>query len=147
MQDTILDLNQRLKDPDNYSAHSRLTKGILDKAGVTSPMALSGYEFNSMAERFYRENLKHRQIEEGLQMLRKDLAKIDSWESWRSGKYNKALWNILKGIGAEDYLQNREEEVVSNEASVEVIKTFIHLMLLTIHQNTETAANSIVSRE
>ena len=92
-----------------------------------------------MAEKFYREELKNRQIEEGMQMLRKDLAKIDSWESWRSGVYNKALWCILKGMGAEEYLRVRKEEIINGEASVEVLKTFIHLMLLTVHQNAQSA--------
>lgn len=102
-------------------------------------MAVSGYEFNSMAERFYREELKNRHIAEGFQMLQEDLAKVDSWESWRIGKYNKALWGILQGKGAEEYLRTRKEEMINGETSVNVLKTLIHLMLLTIHQNTEEA--------
>jgi hypothetical protein len=135
MQDTILDLHLRLTDPENFSAHSKLTKGILDKAGATSPMAISGHEFNSTAEKFYREDLKNRQIAEGFQVLQKDLAKIYSWESWRNGRYNKAFWGILNDMGAEEYLRTRKEEVINGEASVAVLKTLIHLMLVTIHQN------------
>jgi hypothetical protein len=139
MQDTILDLQQRLTNPEDFSVWSKLTKGILAKAGVGSPLALSGSEFNSIAEKFYREELKSRQIDEGFQMLRKDLAKLDSWESWRSGVYNKALWSILKGRSAEEYLQSGKKEVLNGEASVESLKTLIHLMLLTIHQNMKIA--------
>jgi hypothetical protein len=139
MQDTIQDCHQRLIDPENFSAWAKLTKGVLEKAGATNPMALSGYEFNSVAERFYREELKNRQINEGFQMLRKDLAKLDSWESWRSGKYNKALWSVLKGMSAEEYLRAKKREMLQAEASVEVLRTFIHLMLLTIHQNMKNA--------
>jgi hypothetical protein len=135
MQDTILDLHLRLTDPENFSVHSKLTKGILNKAGATSPMAISGHEFNSMAEKYYREDLKNHQIAEGFQVLKKDLAKIDSWESWRNGRYNKALWRILEGMGAEEYLRTRKGDVINGEASVAVLKTLIHLMLLTIHQN------------
>jgi hypothetical protein len=135
MQDTILDLHFRLTDPENFSVHSKLTKGILNKAGAASPMAISGHEFNSMAEKYYREDLKNHQIAEGFQVLKKDLAKIDSWESWRNGRYNKALWRILEGMGAEEYLRTRKGDVINGEASVAVLKTLIHLMLLTIHQN------------
>jgi len=141
MQETILDLHQRLFDPENFSVHSKLTKGILDKAGTGNPLAISGYEFNSTAEEFYREDLKRRHIVEGFQMLRLDFAKIDSWESWRSGKYNKILWKILKGQGAEEFLRTRKDDVLNGEASVTVLKTFLHLMLLTIHQNMEQAEN------
>jgi hypothetical protein len=139
MQDTILNLHQRLTDPENFSVWAKLTKGILDKTGAANPMAISGVEFNSLAEKFYREDLKTHQTAEGFQMLRKDLAKLDSWESWRSGIYNKALWGILKGVGAEEYLRSRKKEVINGEASVEELKTLIHLMLLTIHQNMQHA--------
>jgi hypothetical protein len=139
MQDTILNLHQRLTDPENFSVWAKLTKGILDKIGAANPMAISGVEFNSLAEKFYREDLKTHQTAEGFQMLRKDLAKLDSWESWRSGIYNKALWGILKGVGAEEYLRSRKKEVINGEASVEELKTLIHLMLLTIHQNMQHA--------
>jgi hypothetical protein len=145
MQDTMLDLHQRIFDPENFSAHSKLTRGILDKAGVRSPMELTGCEFNSVAERFYREDLKRRQIAEGLQMLRQDLARLDSWESWRTGRYNKTLWSILKGMGAEEYLRSRKEEVLDGEASIEALETLIHLMLLTTHQNMEETEKSLTA--
>jgi hypothetical protein len=139
MQGTILDLDQRLTDFENYSAWAKLTKGVLAKAGASNPMALSAYEFNSMAEKFYREELKSRQIDEGFQMLRKDLAKLDSWESWRSGIYNKALWSVLKGLSAEEYLRATKREVINGEATADGLKTIIHLMLLTIHLNIQSA--------
>jgi hypothetical protein len=102
-------------------------------------MALSAYEFNSMAEKYYREELKNKQIDEGFQVLRRDLLKLDSWESWRSGKYNRPLWRILKGCGADEFLRNRKKEAINGEATAQVLKTFIHLMLLTIHQDIEQA--------
>jgi hypothetical protein len=76
-------------------------------------------------------------------MLRHDLATLDSWESWRSGKYNKPLWSILNGMSAERYLQSRRTDLINGEASADVLKTFIHLMLLTIHRNIEEAEKSI----
>jgi hypothetical protein len=120
-----------------------LTKGILDKVGTGNPLAISAYEFNSTAEEFYREDLKRRHIAEGFQMLRLDFAKIDSWQSWRSGKYNKTLWKILKGRGAEEYLRINKKDVLNGDASVTVLKTLLHLMLLTIHQNMEQADHLI----
>ncbi|MGD9289930.1 MAG: hypothetical protein PVG74_20090 [Desulfobacterales bacterium] len=143
LQETILDLHQRLCDPENFSVHSKLTKGILDKVGTGNPLAISAYEFNSTAEEFYREDLKRRHIAEGFQMLRLDFAKIDSWQSWRSGKYNKTLWKILKGRGAEEYLRINKKDVLNGDASVTVLKTLLHLMLLTIHQNMEQADHLI----
>ena len=140
MQNTMLDLHQRLSDPQRYSAAAKLTAGILAKAGAKSPLSLSGPEFNSMAEKFYREELKNRQIEEGFRMLQKDLAKLDSWESWRSGKYNQALWRILNGVGAEDFARCRKNDILNGQAAVEDLKTLIHLMLLTIHQNMASAS-------
>jgi hypothetical protein len=38
-------------------------------------------------------------------------------------------------MGAEEYLRTRKGDVINGEASVAVLKTLIHLMLLTIHQN------------
>jgi hypothetical protein len=58
---------------------------------------------------------------------------------WRNGKYNKVLWGILNHMGAEEYLRSRKEEIIRGEASVEVLKKLIQLMLLTIHQNMKDA--------
>jgi hypothetical protein len=135
MHATMNDLIRRIRDPENCSVHARLTKGILEKAGVSNPMVLSACEFNSVAEKYYREDLKHFQIQEGFQVFQKDLAKIDSWKSWRSGKYNLVLLKILEGRDAGEYLRDRLKEVTDGRASVEVLKTLIHLMLLAIHQN------------
>jgi hypothetical protein len=42
-------------------------------------------------------------------------------------------------MGAEEYLRSRKEEIIRGEASVEVLKKLIQLMLLTIHQNMKDA--------
>jgi hypothetical protein len=145
MQETIEDLDQRICDAENCSAQAKLTRGILKKAGVKNPMALTATEFNGMAENYYREDLKRRIIDEGFQMLQHDLTKIDSWDSWRSGTYNLALLSILNGQGAGEYLQFRKEEVIEEDTSLAVVKTLIHLMLLTIHQNKVEAQKIVKS--
>jgi hypothetical protein len=139
MHSTIEDLNIRLSDSENCSAHAKLSNGILKKAGVSNPMSLSALEFNSTAEKYYREDLKQHQINEGFQMLQKDLSKIDAWDSWRSGFYNRTLLKLLNGRDAVDYLKSWKKEVYDGDATIEVLRTLIHLMLLTIHQNMQEA--------
>ena len=43
-------------------------------------------------------------MEEALEVFGKAAAAIDSWQSWRSGRYNQALLKILDGRNAVDHL-------------------------------------------
>ncbi|MGD8258459.1 MAG: hypothetical protein PVH56_12890, partial [Desulfobacterales bacterium] len=142
LHSTIQDLNRRCTDPDNHSVHAKLTKAILEKAGVSSPMALNGHEFNTITEKYYREDLRIRQMEEGFHEFVNDANKIDSWQEWRRGHYNRSLLHILKGYDAADYVRAKKKEVIEGGATIEALEKLIKLMLLTIQQKLDDAEKS-----
>jgi hypothetical protein len=98
-------------------------------------MKITGSEFNSSAERFYREKLRKRQLEEALDLLENDLTQIDSWAMWRKGTYNRPMLQILGGRNATDFIRSVRRDLLEERASAGVLKTLIHLTLLSIQRN------------
>jgi len=124
------DLEDRLGTP-GASAADRLTRGILDTAGASAPLKLPAADFNQAAEHYYRESLRSRQMEEGLDGLQEDLAAIDAPQSWRQGRYNRPLYKLLKGQSAEGYVRRHRQALLFEMASEETLEKLIHLVMLT----------------
>ena len=129
------DLEQRIGDPDTHSCAGRLTRGILDAGGWSSPFKADGREFNRAAEAYYRQDLRKRHIREGFALFRDAVKRLDSWPSWRSGQYNQALLTILGGSNADAYLAAAEKALVEDDLAEETCETLIHLMMLLLHQS------------
>ena len=64
LEDTIKDLMHRVESPRTYSAAGKLTAGILEHAGASKPLKLSGDTFNMAAESYYRDVLRKQNIKE-----------------------------------------------------------------------------------
>ncbi|MEA3437458.1 MAG: hypothetical protein U9R43_13395 [Thermodesulfobacteriota bacterium] len=136
---TIEDLEKRLDDPGIHSVSSKLTRGILESAGEKSPMKMQADEFLASAENYYLYDLRKKQLQEALDMFRDDIIRLDSWETWRQGYYNKPLLDILGGRNASDFMSNVREEILNERASENVLEKLIHLMLLCIHKDMQDA--------
>jgi len=141
LSSTMEDLKNRLDDPGNYSVSSRLTQGILESAGEKSPMKIPADEFLTSAENYYLYDLKKNQMKEAFDIFRNDLVRLDSWETWRQGYYNKPLLDILAGRNASDFMASVREEILNERASENVLEKLIHLILLCIHNDIQTAKN------
>jgi len=74
MTPVLDDLEERLADPDEHSALSRLRTGVLNHMGLKDPFRAAAAEFNRAAEEFYRQGLRRRQIAEAFGVLEDDLA-------------------------------------------------------------------------
>jgi hypothetical protein len=134
-QDLLADLQTRLEQPKKHAAAGKLLSRILETAGSSSPFKLSGATFNMAAETCYRESLKTHHVNEALALFKCDLAKLDSWSSWREGVYNQALLGILDGRNAPDFLTASLEGVRAEKLTAAHLKKLIHLLLLIIHMN------------
>jgi hypothetical protein len=132
---TLEDLQQRLEDPPEHSALDRLTGGILEKAGVSSPLKISGEDFNRAAERFYREGLRKQHMEEACTVLEEDFKKLDSHSLCEDCFYPNAHHSILGGGSAVEYLLRAKKDLLEENLPVEVLGKLIHLILLSIHSN------------
>ena len=130
---TLQDLSDRLDDGDSRSVADSLTHRICQAAGVSSPMALSGEEFNAAAEAFYREQLKKEQMAQALDLWCQQVRQMDSMASWRSGRYNQALLSVLQGRDAADFVDARRSGILAEALPSSSIVRLIHLMLLTLN--------------
>jgi hypothetical protein len=139
---TMEDLKKRLYDPGKNSVSSRLTNGILESAGEKSPIKMKADEFLSKAENYYLNDLRKKQILEAFDTLRNDLVRLDSWETWRQGYFNKPLLDILEGRSASDFMATFREKILSGHISENVVEKLIHLILLCIHKDMQTVKST-----
>jgi len=137
LSETLNDLENRIRSPEDHSTAKKLTRGILEQAGVKNPMKLSGEDFNKASERYYRTLLKQKHMAASFELMQHDVSTLDSWDSWREGYHNKALWSILQGTNAVQYLSSIKKDLLNESLSAKNLKRLIHLMLLTIHRDSK----------
>jgi hypothetical protein len=132
--DVIEDLAARLAAPERGAAR-RLTMGILETAGAEHPLQLSGAEFNTAAERYYRGGLKNRAIRDAFGLLEEDFKAIDAFSAWREGTFNKDLYTLLGGRSAPDFLGGVKRDLLTAQADPGTLRTTIQVMLLTLERD------------
>ncbi|MEA2082896.1 MAG: hypothetical protein U9O82_01390 [Thermodesulfobacteriota bacterium] len=137
LEETLSDLERRINEPEEFSAAGRLTRQILDNASAKQPIQLTADEFNLAAEKYYREVLKKKHMQEGLALFACALKKLDSWATCHGGVYNKAILRISDGINAVNFLAENENAILNETLSSKLLEQFIHLILLVFHQLNE----------
>jgi hypothetical protein len=145
MTENMKDLEQRVIHFDRYSTAATLAGSILEQAGAKHPLKLSGYEFNMATENYYRNALKKQHMSEALLALEESLKKLDSWNSWREGRYNNALLSILEGGDAVTFLQNMASDVLSEKLSMETLMKLICLTILVVDMNANAVNSAMES--
>ncbi|MEJ2641903.1 MAG: hypothetical protein P8010_20250, partial [Desulfosarcinaceae bacterium] len=142
VEDTLVDLENRLLRPRTFAASHRLTDEILSEVGARNPLDLSANIFNQAAEAYYRGDLKRRQLESAFDILEVAIGRLDNWEIWRKGFYNKALMTLLEGQSATGFVKRIREDILDEALPPAMIARLLHLMLLLFHfknQSAETA--------
>lgn len=71
IRESLIRLRARIKDP-QLGAEGKLTRRILNHAGVRSPFSLRGREFNMAAEEVYRNELRRDYLLEALDYVAED---------------------------------------------------------------------------
>jgi len=132
---TLDDLEWRLEEPREYSALGRLTRGILEKAGVSSPLKISGEGFNQAAEQYYRDDLRKAHMEEALAVLQEEFKKLDSHILCEDCFYQSAHKSLLSGRSAAEFLIRVRKDLLEKSLPIDGVRKLIHLTLLTIHSN------------
>jgi hypothetical protein len=129
--ETIKDLSERINHPDLCAA-GKLTQGILHHAGVSSPMKLSGDEFNLAAERYYRNTLRCRHIREAFDSLEEDVGDLEAYAILDRYECRAALHSVFKDKSASKFLKSVRDED-EDSMTPETVKMLIRLILLTVH--------------
>ncbi len=127
----VRDLEERIEDP-RASAEGRLTSAILKEAGAASPMALSAQDFNTAAERCYRNTLRRKHTAAALDNLEADLQTLHSYAILGREDFREALGSLLGTEAPTDFFDKARQQVIREEADPDALCTLIRLTLLTV---------------
>jgi len=133
MRETIRDLELRINEPDHFAASGKLTHGILNQVNAKSPMTLPADTFNQATEKYYRTGLRNQHIDESLNILCKDIIKLDRAESVISQEMRSLLHSILKESDLPSFLKRAHVEVMQGKAKTETLEKLVHLILIYVH--------------
>lgn len=139
LEETMFDLELRLRDPDGHSAAGKLTRGILGELGAKDPMQVRADDFNRGAERYYRGALRERHICEGMAILEDDFRRLDR----AAGEGRAPERELLNALGehgsAAAYLGAVRRDLVAEKLDAENLRRLINLTLLTLWRDRRTA--------
>lgn len=131
--EVMADLDQRLTDPGEHATVGRLTSRICREAGVLNPLALTGTEFNQAAERYYRETLRKRHLDEALVLLEEELRQLDREQGNGDEGAREALRRVLRGKGGVEFFIPLRRQILSDQLPEEELRTLLHLLLILEH--------------
>lgn len=132
LYETIQDLENRLRQFDTHAVAGRLTNAILDKSNSRSAMHHPAREFNLMAEDYYRNGLRHKQISEALNMLKTDQTNIQLAASELDTATKCALEAIL--VPTHDEATHRHQQaLIAITPDIYDIRQFGNILLATVY--------------
>ena len=136
--ETMAELGERLASPGENATIGRLTTGICAEAGARTPLAVTGTEFNLAAERYYRDTLRRRHLEEALDLLAEELQRLDSGRIQLDEGSREALQQLLRGKGVIEFFGPLRPQLLTDQVPEEELRTLIHLILVLVHLNDQS---------
>ena len=143
LQSTMDDLKRKIEESKRYSADGRLTSGILRELGTDSPLQATADEFNLAAERYYRTTLRKRHLKEAMELLTASLAEIESGNVCSESCCRETLRYILKDRLPSEFMKNAGQEILSDDAPLEVVVKAIHLLLFCTYRAASAADRTL----
>lgn len=142
LHDTVRDLFERLNASDTLSATAKITKQVLADLGVSSPLDARAKEFNSAAERYYRDALKRRFLRESLDLVEEDLEVLDKAGAFLEPAFSRALRYTLQGRQALDLFRSLRAGVEQERVCVRDLRGLINLLLISIAYDSAQERNN-----
>ena len=136
LEDTIQDLEERVRWPEKFSAAGKLTSAILEKANAQNPMDLSGREFAEAAENYYRNELRLKHMCQACDFLAQDLDQMEGKAALGRGRYKEMLKAILEEEGALQFLSRTKHDILRGDAPVKILEQFLYLCVLAVGAKT-----------
>lgn len=128
--DLLADLELRLREPSKHGAAGRLTTGILAKGGANSPCDMSAQEFNLAAERYYREELRQEQINEGWEFVAEDIRAMAAGEIPLSLEVRSEVTAILDTQEIDGFLRQTRDELRVDSLAPATAARLLQLMII-----------------
>lgn len=128
LRGTLDDLRRRIDEPEVFSAEGKFTRGICASAGIRTPFDLDSDEFNRAAERWYREDLRRRHMEETLGFLAEDLQGIDRRAPYAPAVH-RALQFVLAGQGPAEFVARARGDALDERLPPETLRRLIFVLV------------------
>jgi len=132
LEETLRNLELRLVEPRLFSVAGRLQEGIMTGTGGASPLGLSAREFNTEAERYYRNTLRRNHLEESLDILAGEYSRLER-AARQDDQMRQALRHTLRGMDTASFLSGISEDIMQERANVPDLQTVMNLILLKVH--------------
>lgn len=129
LRNAMDDLRRRIAEPELFSAAGKITRAVCDGAGARTPFELGGDEFNRAAERYYREDLRRRHMEEAFGTLVEGLKRADFRSPLAAG-IHRALRCAAGGREPADFLALVKNDAMNEgRLSLETMRRLIFVLL------------------
>lgn len=129
---SLLDHSEAMLQGTEPTAASLLTGDILKTMGrETDPMRIGAQSFNHAAEAYYRTELCHRHLQDGLDTLIEDGVRLESCTDQAMGTIKERL---LGSVPAPLFIREAGHRVLNGSASTQEIHLLILLNLLIVRQ-------------
>ena len=135
LQETIIDLEQRIREPEQYAASGRLTGGILEQLGSRSALKTEAHDFNTGAEEYYRTTLRKEQMAEAFDLLQGECCLLDQQAAELDEPMRKALLLTLQGQGADQFMTLIRQDVLQEQADIPTLQRLMNLLLVKVHHD------------
>ncbi|MGE0919362.1 hypothetical protein [Trichlorobacter lovleyi] len=135
LQDTIADLAQRIREPEQYAAGGRLTGGILAHLGSSSALKTEARDFNTGAEEYYRTILRKEQMAEAFDLLQGECGLLDQQAAELDEPLRKALLLVLQGQSADQFLAAVRQDILQEQADIPTLQRLMNLLLVKVHHD------------
>ena len=142
------DLQARLQNQGGRrSADQALCAGILERAGARSALSLPAGEFNREAEAYYREQLRRRHLEEGLEALARDLDTPDFRRAAMLADFRSALDYATEGQDAAQLARDLKVRTLEDRLGPQDVLRLINLLIISLAHDGRQAGQQSQSRE
>mgnify|MGYP000442268437 CR=1 FL=1 len=134
---TIKDMLERLEHPEEAGAGGKIERGILRELGARSAMQVSARDFNSAAERYYRETLRLENTAEGMAVLEEDIRSLEAAYDLDEESYRPLFAHALGDVPAMEFLNRMRQGICGGSPRTEEILKLINLLLITVCRDME----------
>ena len=135
LQETMHDLEQRIREPEQYAASGRLTGGILEQLGSRSALKTEARDFNTGAEEYYRTTLRKEQMAEAFDLLQGECCRLDQQAAELDEPLRKALLLTLQGQSADQFMTLIRQDILQEQAAIPTLQRLMNLLLVKVHHD------------
>jgi hypothetical protein len=146
LEETLGNLLRRIQEPKDHAVTERLTSGILETMGLSSPLGANADEFNLAAEHYYRNNLNKSYVEGALNHLAEDVKNLVSSSTVLDDGYRKVLEYSLGDRSFDDLVSPLRASILAETISLDDLRKLINIILVTIHYDASLAEPGIRER-